>query len=152
LRYSYEYDGAGRVTRQILPDASEINFGYYANGNMTSITPPGKPTHSFIYTKVNQEETYNPPALDSEIFQTWYEYTLDRQLSKVTRPDGNAVQFDYDSRGKLDLITVPDDQKIDYEYGAETGHLTTITAPGGETLGIQLRWLVTIERHVGRHD
>ena len=130
----FEYDDAGRTTKQILPDSTEVGFDYDANGNMTFITPPGKPDHSFTYTKVNLKDTYDPPALGTTTTQTQYEQTLDRKLSMITRPDGKTVQFDYDSKGKLDLLTMPDDQKIDYEYGSETGRLTTITAPGGETL------------------
>ncbi len=39
----FEYDGVGHVTKQILPDARELIFAYDANGNLISITPPGRP-------------------------------------------------------------------------------------------------------------
>lgn len=32
-----------------------------ANGNVTGITPPGKPLHEFAYTPVDLESNYNPP-------------------------------------------------------------------------------------------
>ena len=35
------------VTRQTLPDARFIDFAYDANGNLTSLTPPGRSPHVF---------------------------------------------------------------------------------------------------------
>jgi len=57
----YQYDLAGRVTRQILPDNREILFSYDANGNLASLLPPGRPGHSFTYTPVNLTESTVPP-------------------------------------------------------------------------------------------
>jgi YD repeat-containing protein len=54
-------DEVGRVLSTILPDTREIGFSYDASGNLTSITPPGKPTHEFSYTPVNLLDTYYPP-------------------------------------------------------------------------------------------
>lgn len=38
---SFDYDGAGRVTTQTLPDLRTITLQYDRNGNVTSITTPG---------------------------------------------------------------------------------------------------------------
>jgi YD repeat-containing protein len=40
---AYVNDEAGRVQTKVLPDGREIGFSYDGNGNVTSITPPGKP-------------------------------------------------------------------------------------------------------------
>jgi cyclic pyranopterin phosphate synthase len=50
---TFEYDLAGRITRQILPDHREITYSYDANGNLTSLTPPGSPPHVFSHTLVD---------------------------------------------------------------------------------------------------
>lgn len=130
----FEYDQAGRTTRQILTDLREIGFDYDPNGNTTSVTPPGKPDHTFSYTAVNLGETYNPPALGTVTTQTQYAYNLDKKLHKITRPDGKGIQLDYNSKGKLELVTLPDNKNIGYTYDDTKGQLTAITAPGGETL------------------
>ncbi|CAG0951179.1 partial Putative deoxyribonuclease RhsC, partial [Anaerolineae bacterium] len=130
----FEYDKAGRMTRQILADVREIDYGYDANGNMLSLTPPRKEPHTFSYTKVDLEESYNPPALGALSTPTLYEYNLDKQLTNITRPDGKTVQFGYNSKGKLELVTLPDNKTIEYTYDDTKGQLTTVTAPGGETL------------------
>lgn len=99
LDTSFEYDQAGRRTRKILADSREIGFDYDANGNTTSITPPGKSAHTFSFTKVNLEDAYNPPALGLVTTPTLREYNLDKRLSTITRPDGKNIQFAYNSKG-----------------------------------------------------
>jgi YD repeat-containing protein len=59
----FEYEPAGRISKQILPDGREISYTYDANGNRISITPPGRPTHSFDYTPVNLIKAYLPPQI-----------------------------------------------------------------------------------------
>ena len=63
----FEYDSAGRVSKQILPDGRQISYSYDANGNRISITPPGRPAHSFGYTPVNLVETYLPPRIEQGV-------------------------------------------------------------------------------------
>jgi RHS repeat-associated protein len=130
---SYSYDPAGRVTQQTLPDGRVILFTYDANGNVTSITPPSKPSHSFSHTPVDLESQYIPPAAGIATPSTQYAYNLDKQLTKITRPDGQAVDFGYDTGGRLSTITIPNGT-LSYAYQATTGNLQTLTATDGGTL------------------
>lgn len=43
----FEYDSVGRVQKQTLPNGWEVLYGYDANGDLTSLTPPGRPVHTF---------------------------------------------------------------------------------------------------------
>lgn len=131
---SYEYDLAGRVTRQILPDMREISYGYDANGNLTSITPPGRPAHQFTFTPVDLGNGYTPPDVLPGVDATDYAYNLDKQLELVTRPDGQTIDFVYGQMtGKLDEIIVPNGS-YQFDYNATTGQLESLIAPGGEQL------------------
>ena len=152
-----EYDQAGGATKLIQADLKEIGFVYDANGNTTSVTPPEKPDHTFSYTAVNLEETYNPPALGIVTTPTQYAYNLDKKLKKITRPDGKGIQLDYNSKGKLELVTLPDSKTIEYTDDTK-GQLTTVTAPGGESLSyshdgplpLNTTWAGTINGSVSR--
>ena len=90
---SFQYDPVGRVTKQILPDLREINFTYDANGNVASITPPGRPLHGFDYTNVDLENEYTPrptvrpPLPMNRTAETFFSYNLDKQLTEILRPD-----------------------------------------------------------------
>jgi YD repeat-containing protein len=115
------------VTRQTLPDQREITYTYDPNGNVTSISPPGRPAHVFEYTTVNQEKQYTAPSVNGGgTQQTQYTYNADRQLTLITRPDGQSVQLAYDSAGRLQTQTLPSGQ-ITYSYAPATGNLQTVT-------------------------
>jgi YD repeat-containing protein len=128
---SVEYDAAGRVTQQTLPDGRVIGYAYDANGNLTSIVPPGRPPHHFNYTPVNLESEYLPPSLQPPVsgLQTTYSYNLDRQLTQILRPDGQIVDFAYDTAGRLGTVTLPSGEVRTYAYDAGTGNLASIAAP-----------------------
>jgi YD repeat-containing protein len=153
---NYEYDVAGRVTRQVLPDDRKILYGYDAKGNLISLTPPGRPAHVFAYTPVDQTAEYIPPA-GTGTGSTLYTYNLDKQLTHISRPDGQVLDFGYDSAGQLSTLKIPTGV-LSYVYDSATGKLTTITAPDGGTLDYsysgalltQTAWAGTITGSVGR--
>ena len=132
---SFEYDAVGRVTRQTLPDLREITYNYDANGNLTSLTPPGRPAHVFNYNGVDQEDLYTPPSVPGITTpQTIYAYNLDKQLTSVTRPDGQLISLNYGATtGQLDSMTIPTGT-YSYSYDLTSAQLQSITAPDGGTL------------------
>src|SRR2546430_2658217 len=106
-----KYDAAGRLTRQTLPDGRDILYGYDANGNLTSLTPPGRPAHMFAYTPVDLQGEYTPPGVAGSA-STVYTYNLDKELTRITRPDGQILDFAYDSAGRLSGLTISAEAKI----------------------------------------
>jgi len=130
---SFGYDVMGRVTNQTLPDGRAIAYSYDNLGNLLSITPPGRNAHVFNYTPVNLEAGYTPPSLGAGTTATSYQYNLAKQLTSVTRPDGQTLSLAYDGAGRLATQTLPRGV-VTYGYDAVTGHLSMITAPGNETL------------------
>ncbi len=132
---TFAYDAVGRVTRQTLPDNRVISYSYDANGNLESLTPPGRPAHVFNYDGVNQENQYTPPSIAGVTTpQTIYDYNLDKQLTSVTRPDGQLVTLNYGTNsGLLDSMTIPSGT-YSYAYDATSAQLTGITAPDNGSL------------------
>jgi RHS repeat-associated protein len=123
---TYTRDSAGRVTTQTLPDGRVIGFGYDNNGNVTSITPPGRPAHGFDYTPVDLESAYAPPPNSEQPNTlTTYSYNADRELTSITRPDGQVINLTYDSAGRVKTVG-----PITYTYDA-LGHPTGVSSPGG---------------------
>ncbi|MCQ8119474.1 NHL domain-containing protein [Methylomonas rosea] len=133
----YQYDLAGRVAKKILPDNREILFGYDANGNLTSLTPPSRPDHSFTYTPVDQTASSVPPDVATGSNSTLYHYNLDKQLIQIQRPDGQTVDYTYDTAGRAGKVTVPEGDYI-YGYHASTGKLIGIDTPDGLGLDYSL--------------
>ncbi len=129
----FDYDLAGRVITQTLADGRVIGYDYDANGNMESLTPPGRPAHTFKYTPVDLPEQYLPPDVNPGADDTQYAYNKDRHLKLLTRPDGQTINIDYDNAGRLDALTIARGL-FDYNYEPTTGNLKGISAPGGINL------------------
>ena len=127
---SLSYDLAGRVLTQTLANGETIGFEYDASGNLTALTPPGQPAHGFTYNAVNLATAYTPPAVvGSGATSTLYDYNADKQVTRITRPDGGLLDHDYDSAGRLATLTLPQGS---YTYAYNTvGQLASVTAPGG---------------------
>jgi RHS repeat-associated protein len=131
----YQYDDAGRAIQQTLPDGSVIAWSYDENGNVTGITPPSQPTHTFNYTPIDLEEQYDPPLVSGVVIATThYAYNLDKQLTTVTRPDGQTIAFAYDSGGRLSARTTASGS-VTYGYAAGSGHVSSLTTSQGINLG-----------------
>jgi YD repeat-containing protein len=130
---TFGYDAAGRLTREVMTDGNEVLYSYDANGNLTSLIPPSRPAHGFDYTPVDLESQYSPPDVGAGTNATNYSYNLDRDLTQVSRPDGQSIDLSYDAAGRLQTLSIP---RGDYGYGydATTGQLTGVTAPGGGAL------------------
>jgi YD repeat-containing protein len=111
----FEYDAVGRVTQHTFADGRMIRYAYDANGNVIAVTPPGRPPHTYAYTPLNLLSVYTPPHVGASADQTLYTYNADGDLSRITRPDGQIVNFGYDNAGQLTAITLPRGQ-VTYAY------------------------------------
>jgi RHS repeat-associated protein len=135
----FVYDAGGRVREQRLPDNRVIAYTYDANGNLTAITPPARPAHTFDYTPLDFEEEYVAPETSQGVpplanRTTSYAYTLARELRTITRPDGQVVDFDYDGDGRVETVTLPaplapGNEVRTYMYNPNSGVLSSITVP-----------------------
>ncbi|WP_169748944.1 RHS repeat-associated core domain-containing protein [Gynuella sunshinyii] len=150
---SYSNDAVGRVLSQTNPNGNTLKYAYDANGNLTRLTLANGEVHQFSYTTVDQQDQYTPPDADSSANEgstgsdypgTKYIYNLDQQLTQVTRPDGDIIEYHYDqTSGQLISVGIP---QGDYVYGyygdtstseINSGQLKTLTSPQGEQLRYQ---------------
>jgi RHS repeat-associated protein len=144
------------VLTKTLPDGRVISYKYDPNGNLISVTPPGKSAHDFEFTAVNQVSKYLPPSV-SGTGATTYTYNLDRDITKITRPDGKLISFDYDTAGRVLSVITPT-ETIDYTYSSTTGNLDAASIASGEALAYAYngplptltKWTGTVNGTVGR--
>jgi RHS repeat-associated protein len=134
---SYLYDEFGRVERQTFPDGRFVVFNYDDDGNLTSVTPPGRLAHEFTHDSLDRTRTYEPPiGIGVPDPETIYAYNADHQPVLVTRPDGQTLDIDYDpTSGKLELVTIPTGA-YDYSYKT-TGQLDAVTDPDEGSLAYE---------------
>jgi YD repeat-containing protein len=126
------YSPAGRVTQQTQRDGGIIGYKYDANGNLTTLTVPAKSIHTFSYNPHDLVASYTPPKV-SKTATALYTYNADKQPARITHPDGQTLDFGYDFTGRLTSVTLPAG-KYTFSYSSMTGNLTTLKAPGGDSL------------------
>lgn len=127
-------DALGQTHTQTLPDLRQIGLRFDARGNVRGVTPPGRTEHAFDVDNIDQVRSYTPPTLaDAPVVATDYAYNRDKQLDRITRPDGAVIDPRYHaSSGRLDAITSPEGE---YRYSfLPGGRLDTLLAPGGHGL------------------
>jgi len=103
---------------------------------VTSVTPQNKPPHNFIFDAVDLASDYTPPSVAGiSDPSTRYFYNADRAPTRVLLPDAQAIDFGYDTAGRLNALTTPRGQTA-YNYNDAgcncpgAGKLSSIIAPG----------------------
>lgn len=127
LTTHYSYDTAGRMTMLTLPDGRAISNRYDENGNLAAVVPTSRPQHAFERNAIDLVNVYVPPQISSGATRTEYEYNLDRQLTKVLRPDGTALNLSYDSGGRLTGRSSPTGT-VNFGYSEVTGQLASVVS------------------------
>ncbi|MBI4586444.1 MAG: PKD domain-containing protein [Planctomycetes bacterium] len=148
-----DYDRAGRIVGATFPDARELHLDFDVSGNLTALTPPGRPAHMFTYTPVNLPSEYLPPDVNPDEDASRYSYNADREMSRLARPDGQTLEFEYGGAGcvcsRLSTLTSPRGS-VTYAYHPATGLLTDVTAPGGARVSyLYDGFLARSETHAG---
>jgi RHS repeat-associated protein len=129
-------DAIGRVTDTERPDGAHIGTSYDANGNLISVTPPGKLSTTMTYTATDQLETSAAPPVLAHPSTTTYAYDGDRVFTQATWPSGATLVVDRDSGGRVSNITTTDatgvvGRTVSYDFA---GHVDSITGPGDEAV------------------
>jgi RHS repeat-associated protein len=144
---TFSRDALGRTLAETRA-ATTTSFGWDPEGNLSSVTPPGKPAHEMNYTPVNLLESYEPPPAGLPASATSYDYDLDRMLRTETRPDGVSIVRTPDSAGRLDTVEIPGGL-IEYDYVPSNvqsggGKVSSIVGPYGVDLAFAYDGLLTM--------
>ena len=130
---TFTYDTANRPDKQTAPDGRVVDYDYDANGNLTRLTPAGKPAHAFEFSNRNVLERYLPPLVDDAVAPWTYTVDFDDLVTRIDRPGGVVVTYAYDEASRLERINQPRGATI-FTYTPTTGRLASATAPGDEKI------------------
>ena len=117
---TFTYDAAQRIKTKILPDLRVITYNYDSNGNLTSVTPPGKSEHKLNFGLNDLLSTYEPPLISGvSNTSTHFSYNNDKQITKVVRPGGQELNYIYDQVTGLNTSIEGNFDTITMEYGKD---------------------------------
>ncbi|MBL9126027.1 MAG: hypothetical protein JNL97_00200, partial [Verrucomicrobiales bacterium] len=143
----FAYDALARPRSVTLPDRGVVALEYDAESNVTGVTPPGRPKHEFGYDSVGSLVRYTPPSVGTD--DSWvYGYDLDRDLTRIDFPDGQAWTLVRGVDGRPERLELGAGTRLEYRYQPNTGQLTGIQSSTGEgiafaylgSLPVQTRW------------
>ena len=132
------YDADNHNTSEARADGAVILSTFDLAGTLMSFAPPGRPVHEFGYTVAGDEALYSRPSVNGEPSSTTFAYNLDRDTTRITRPDGGDVLFGYDGAGRMATATFargePGEgvETVTLSYGAADGHLTSVSTGSGQ--------------------
>jgi RHS repeat-associated protein len=106
----YEHHLLDRIIRITYQDGRSTRTQYDANGNATKVTVPSFAEHNMVYTGINQVQSETRPVQET----TQYSYNRDRQLTQISLPSGEAIDYVY-QQGKLVRTELPEGN-IHYRY------------------------------------
>lgn len=141
----YSTDAVGRVLSvQLGANATDpsISSTYDQDSNLMSVMPPSGAIHGLSYTPVDLLASYEPPKLLAAqgTTPTTFTYNLDRQVTAITRADGDQIHFAYDATtARAKTVTLPgSDGEIAYTYDdAVTKDLAGFSGPAGTSFGLE---------------
>ena len=124
------YDSLGRAATQTLPDGSTISFAYDASHRIVSRTAPAGETSAWTYTPLGAVETVTNPA-----GMTQYSYDVAGRLQSITGPDGQVLEYAWDALDRVTSVSVRVSaaaaaRTTHYSYD-EVGNVTRVTSPSG---------------------
>ncbi|HPA20923.1 MAG TPA: RHS repeat-associated core domain-containing protein, partial [Verrucomicrobiae bacterium] len=130
--WRYAYDAAGRATNTIRPDGQSTATSYDGEGNLISLTPPGKPAHGFSHTPVGLLSEYIPPPVGGATNAVRWTWNRDRKIDSCTRADGGVIDYVYNSAFQVEGLLCPGFTN-QYVYDPAYGYLASV-ARGGQTV------------------
>jgi YD repeat-containing protein len=130
---NFELDGLDRIVETQYPDASSEQIeAYDANDNVLNLVSRSGATIAFTYDTINRLSTKTP---DGEPTVSYLYDLSGRQLSFSTpvvsgNPASGTFSFSYDSAGRLFMETMPDGKSVVWQQDSN-GNVTQITYPDG---------------------
>ncbi len=129
-------DAAGRITKVIAPDATELTYEYDVNGDLIAFTDQvgNRTTYTYL-TNPNLPPHYLENIIDPRGIQVARnEYDNDGRLIATIDADGNRIEYTHDISGRVETIKDRNGNPTTYVYNDRGDVLSQTNAEGETTL------------------
>ncbi len=133
----YTYDSAGRLSKIVQKDGSQVDVTYDPSGRVATLTQQVAAGDTRITSLTYGAGFTSITGPDGQI--TRLDYDAAKQLTKITAPPAytgaaaQVLQFGYDADGNVTTITDANGKVTTNAYDAD-GNITKITDPNGNTV------------------
>jgi len=124
----FDYDAADRVIAQRFSDGRTVKYEWDEHHNLLSLTPSGRPAHSFTYSDADMPEAYVAPTVTGG-GTTRFVWNADHQLTGISKPDGTVISTTYDAGGRVSSLSGTTNT-LTYSY-LPTGQLVAVSPSNG---------------------
>jgi RHS repeat-associated protein len=125
-------DKAGEPVITTAGDGSTTLEGYNAAGRLIQIQPPGGLNYTLGDSPAGRPTGFAPPMVENDGSVETTAYDKDGQLAAVSGPGQRAINYEYDSSGRIVSSTF-DQGKSSISYDARSGLRHQTTDPSGVT-------------------
>ncbi|MFC3851680.1 RHS repeat-associated core domain-containing protein [Salinispirillum marinum] len=133
LHHTYEYDAAGRKTREEDATGSQQTFDYHPDGRLRNLTNALNNTQSLTWNNQGQLDTLYDSTLGAYVVQ--YEHDARGQVTAATDARGHQTRLERDARGQLATQSAPGNpqqDRITRQYNQRGQVIQQTDATGGQ--------------------
>ena len=126
---AYTYTVDGRLAVATRPDGTTATNAYTLDGQLKDVhySQPGSTDTGYAYTVSGQRKTMTDAS-----GTTSYVYDAAGRATSVTDGAGKTVGYGYDGDGNVTTLTYPSGQQVNYEFNL-AGRMTSMTDWDGNT-------------------
>ena len=137
IKNQYAYDGAGNISNWSNGSGSHV-FGYDSLDRLTTTINTAQPNENYGYDAVGNRTTshtsslYNYQPSNRVVGTSNASYSYDNNGNMLTRTDGTGTTtFSWTEENQLSRVTMPNGVAIDYKYDALGRRIQRATSAGG---------------------
>ena len=124
----YDYDKLGRISDKVSSDGlvERYYYDYCYSGKLCRVFTPEVTTH-YEYD-VRGRITEERKEIDGETFTTSYTYTDDDNVKTITDPEGNVIEYTYNSLSQIEDVAFNGAEVVSFSYEAG-GKIDSLSSP-----------------------
>ena len=128
----FAVDATGQTVSAAAGDGSTVLTNYDAAGRLIQLQPPGGLDYTLGNTPAGRGTGFAAPMVPDDASVETAAYDKDGELAAISGPGPRAVDYEYDSGGRVVASTF-DQGKAGVSYDAQSGLRSRTTDPSGVT-------------------
>lgn len=131
----FDRNKLGLIKSELSTGSLNYEFEFDDNNNPIGIKLPKDLDHEFDYNTGDLVSEYKAPDLANYSARN-FQYSLDKELTKVTREDDSEINYSYNNKAQLTKITTIDGD-YEFDYFNTSGKVKSLSTPQNNSLNFE---------------